>query len=104
MQRTRHLPAPQYHQRSIRSLPTRRTRRAPFAGDVLALPATGGTMSERSARGDGLSEAFARVQAAARHGPWHSARQQDWKSILSTHPDLIDLDLHAARWYPDAEQ
>jgi hypothetical protein len=30
------------------------------------------------------------------------ARQQDWTSILSTHPDLIDLDLHAARWYPDA--
>ena len=23
-------------------------------------------------------------------------------SILPTHPDLIDLDLHAARWYPDA--
>ena len=61
-------------------------------------------MSERSARRDELSEAFARVQAAARHGPWHSARQQDWKSILSTHPDLIDLDLHAATWYPDAEQ
>ena len=61
-------------------------------------------MSERSARGDGLSEAFARVQAAARHGPWHSARQQDWTSILSTHPDLIALDLHAAKWYPDAQQ
>jgi len=34
--------------------------------------------------------------------PLASARQQDWTSILSTHPDLIDLDLHAARWYPDA--
>jgi hypothetical protein len=61
-------------------------------------------MSERSARRDELPDAFARVQAAARHGPWHWARRQDWTTILSTHPDLIDLDLDAARWYPDAEQ
>jgi hypothetical protein len=75
---------------------------SPVREGVVVLRATGGAMSERSARRDELSEAFARVQAAARHGPWHSARQQDWTSILSTHPDLIDLDLHAATWYPDA--
>ena len=61
-------------------------------------------MSERSAHRDELSDAFARIHSAARHGPWHSARQKDWTRIIASHPDLIDLDLDAARWYLDAEE
>jgi len=61
-------------------------------------------MGEGSPRRDELSDVFARIHAAARHGPWHLARRQDWTSILATHPDLIDLALHTARWYPDGRQ
>ena len=61
-------------------------------------------MAERGGGRDELSDAFARIQTAARHGPWHSARRQDWTSILASHPDVVDLDLHSALWYPDAEQ